>query len=178
MPPDPSQLLPSQPAKMHFDWTTGELAEGLRCYHGQQFWHAHEHWESVWLELDGQEKTFLQALIQVTAAFHHWQRKNPVGTASSCCGNALRRLDPLPAEFCGIAVMRCARACTCGSLRSKNGTGWRTIPFPRDSLRCIAVEPTIVEFVVAAMAREEGPQPKSLASSDMYRVSSANRKVP
>lgn len=88
---------------MHFDWTAGELAEGLRCYHGRQFWHAHEHWESVWLKLDGQEKLFLQALIQTTAAFHHLQKGNLVGTAS-LLRNSLLRLDPLPEEFGGIDV--------------------------------------------------------------------------
>jgi len=88
---------------MDFDWTTGELAEGLRCYREQKFWHAHEHWEAVWLKLEGREKIFLQALIQTTAAFHHLQRGNLVGTAS-LLHNALRRLDPLPREFGGIDV--------------------------------------------------------------------------
>ena len=86
-----------------FDWSAGPLAEGLQCYRSQQFWHAHEHWEKVWLQLDGQEKMFLQALIQTTAAFHHLQRKNFVG-AASLLRNALRRLDPLPHEFGGVAV--------------------------------------------------------------------------
>jgi predicted metal-dependent hydrolase len=114
---------------MLFDWTIGELAEGLRCYHGEQFWHAHEHWESVWLELDGQEKTFLQALIQVTAAFHHWQRKNPIGTAS-LLRNALRRLDPLPANFCGIAVdpLRQSLHTWLDALEGREGA---PLPFPR-----------------------------------------------
>jgi uncharacterized protein len=53
--------------------------------------------------LDGQEKLFLQALIQTTAAFHHVQRQNFVG-ATSLLRNALRKLDPLPDEFGGIAV--------------------------------------------------------------------------
>lgn len=88
---------------MRFDWTSGALAEGLQCYRSQQFWQAHEHWETVWLELEGREKIFLQALIQTTAAFHHLQRGNLVGTAS-LLGNALRRLDPLPPEFGEIAV--------------------------------------------------------------------------
>ncbi|HEX3891662.1 MAG TPA: DUF309 domain-containing protein [Terracidiphilus sp.] len=88
---------------MVFEWSAGPLAEGLRCYRAQQFWSAHEHWEAVWLQLQGQEKTFLQALIQTTAAFHHFQRGNLVGMAS-LLRNALRRLDPLPAEFGGISV--------------------------------------------------------------------------
>src|ERR1700753_2591048 len=86
-----------------FDWSTGRLAEGLQCYRSERFWHAHEHWEDVWRQLDGREKLFLQALIQTTAAFHHVQRRNFVG-AASLLRNALRKLDPLPDEFGGVAI--------------------------------------------------------------------------
>src|SRR5581483_12496198 len=88
---------------MEFDWSTGALADGLRCYRDGHFWHAHEHWESVWLQLSGHEKLFLQSLIQTTAAFHHFKRGNLVGTAS-LMRNALRRLEPLPDRFGGIDV--------------------------------------------------------------------------
>lgn len=88
---------------MVFDWTDGPLAEGLRCYRNQQFFLAHEHWEGVWLDCDEPAKTFLQALIQISAAFHHLQRKNLEG-ASSLLRAALRRLNGLPAYFGGIAV--------------------------------------------------------------------------
>ena len=88
---------------MPFDWTQGALAEGLRCYCNQEFFNAHEHWEGVWLKCDEPDKTFLQALIQITAAFHHLQRANPVG-AASLLTTALRRLDGYPAEYGGVAV--------------------------------------------------------------------------
>jgi predicted metal-dependent hydrolase len=88
---------------MLFDWTDGALAEGLRCYCHQEFFDAHEHWEGVWLKCDEPQKTFLQALIQITAAFHHLQRGNLTGTAS-LLRRALRRLDGFPAEFNGVAV--------------------------------------------------------------------------
>jgi predicted metal-dependent hydrolase len=50
------------------------------------------------------EKTFLQGLIQVTAAFHHLQRNNPLGTVLLLQA-ALRRLDRYPETFGGISVM-------------------------------------------------------------------------
>ena len=74
------------------DWTTGALADGLRCYQAGQFFEAHEHWEAVWLKAAEPDKTFLQGLIQVTAAFHHWQRGNPEGTAS-LLRQALQKLE-------------------------------------------------------------------------------------
>jgi predicted metal-dependent hydrolase len=85
------------------DWNCRALAEGLQCYESGEFFLAHEHWEVVWLKCEEPEKTFLQALIQITAAFHHLQRKNLRGTASLLRA-ALRRLDAFPAAFAGIAV--------------------------------------------------------------------------
>jgi predicted metal-dependent hydrolase len=85
------------------DWRTGALAEGLACYRNEEFFLAHEHWERVWLGLDGAEKSVVQALIQMTAAFHHLRAGNRAG-AASLLRRALRRLDASPPQFAGIAV--------------------------------------------------------------------------
>jgi hypothetical protein len=42
-------------------------------------------------------------MIQVTAAFHHYQRRNPTGTIS-LLRSALGRLDQYPDSFAGVAV--------------------------------------------------------------------------
>jgi uncharacterized protein len=89
---------------MKFDWTEGALADGLRLYDAGEFFAAHEAWESVWLGSPEPEKTFLQGLIQVTAAFHHLRRNNPLGTMLLLQA-ALRRLDRYPPDFGGISVM-------------------------------------------------------------------------
>src|ERR1700678_4440981 len=88
---------------MEFDWTQGALAEGLRRYRAGEFFAAHEEWESVWLGAQEPEKMFLQGLIQVTAAFHHLQRNNPLGT-TLLLRAALMRLDRYPESFGGIFV--------------------------------------------------------------------------
>ncbi len=98
---------------MRFDWSEGALAEGLRLYEAGQFFPAHEAWESVWLGSPEPEKTFLQGLIQVTAAFHHLQRDNRLGTVLLLQA-ALRRLDLYPASFGGISV-----AVLCGDIRER-----------------------------------------------------------
>ena len=87
----------------NLDWTCGALAEGLACYRRTEFFDAHEHWESVWLRLEEPEKSFLQALIQISAAFHHLQAGNSVG-AASLLTRALVRLESRPAHFGGVAV--------------------------------------------------------------------------
>ena len=88
---------------MTFDWSQGALAQGLRDYNAGNYFEAHESWEAVWITCHGPEKALLQGLIQVAAAFHHYQRGNLLGTQRTF-EKALRRLDSLPAEFCGIAV--------------------------------------------------------------------------
>jgi hypothetical protein len=88
---------------MMLDWNLGPLADGLRCYQGQEFFLAHEHWEIVWLRCQEPEKSFLQALIQVAAAFHHLQRNNQRG-AASLLKAALRKLHSYPALFAGVEV--------------------------------------------------------------------------
>jgi uncharacterized protein len=102
---------------MCLDWQTGPLAEGVRCYRTEQFWHAHEHWESVWLHLEEPEKTFLQSLIQISAAFHHLQTGNTRG-AVSLLRRALSRLEPYPEAFGGIDLKQ---------LRSEAGDWLRTL---------------------------------------------------
>ncbi len=88
---------------MSLQWQLGALADGLACYRNAEFFAAHEHWELVWLSLEEPEKSFMQAVIQVTAAFHHLQTGNNVG-AASLLQRALRRLNLFPAQFGGIAV--------------------------------------------------------------------------
>jgi predicted metal-dependent hydrolase len=88
---------------MQLEWTTGALAQGLQCYQNREFFDAHEHWEGVWLRCHEPEKTFLQALIQIAAAFHHLERGNCVGTAS-LLRRAVARLDTYPAVYEGVAV--------------------------------------------------------------------------
>ncbi|UWZ83839.1 DUF309 domain-containing protein [Occallatibacter riparius] len=88
---------------MNWDWGEGELAAGLGCYRRGEFFEAHEHWELVWLRCAEPEKTFLQSLIQVSAAFHHLGRGNVAG-ARSLLTRSLRRLERYPERFEGVAV--------------------------------------------------------------------------
>ncbi len=88
---------------MTLDWTKDPLARGLHCYENQEFFEAHEHWEGIWLQSEEPEKTLLQALIQITAAFHHLQRGNPAGTLS-LLRRSLRRLNGFGEVHAGVPV--------------------------------------------------------------------------
>jgi predicted metal-dependent hydrolase len=88
---------------MDFDWTRGDLAEGLQRYEAGAFFSAHEAWEDVWLHSQEPDKTFLQALIQLTAARYHLQRKNKRGAMSllqAACG----KLERYPVVYGGVSV--------------------------------------------------------------------------
>ena len=88
---------------MRLNWNKGELGEGLQCYRAEEFFLAHEHWEIVWLASKEPEKSFLQGLIQMAAAFHHLQRNNPQGTRL-LLQRARARLERYPEYFGGINI--------------------------------------------------------------------------
>jgi predicted metal-dependent hydrolase len=90
---------------MEFDWNLGELAEGLRCYRRGEFFAAHECWEILWRKCQGEERAFLQALIQMAGAFHHWERGNRRGALGLLRGS-LRRLEAVGPRYGGVDVAR------------------------------------------------------------------------
>ena len=88
---------------MPLDWKSGPLAAGLACYRNGEYFEAHEHWEDAWNKLADPEKSFVQGLIQVTVAMHHYQSANRRG-ALSLLQRALRRFERCPDRFAGIEV--------------------------------------------------------------------------
>lgn len=77
------------------------LAHGVELFNGHHFWHAHEAWEELWLKSSGDERTFLQGLIQLAAAYHHVQRGTYRG-AMRLFDAAFAKLDPFPAGYGGV----------------------------------------------------------------------------
>lgn len=51
------------------------MREAVLLFDGERFWEAHEVIESLWRVAEGQEKTLLQGLILVCAAFVHVQKQ-------------------------------------------------------------------------------------------------------
>lgn len=80
-----------------------KFARGVRLFNRQKFFEAHEAWEELWLAEAEPEKTFLQGLIQVAAAFHHWQRGNMRG-ANSLLAAAVAKLEGFAANHRRLAV--------------------------------------------------------------------------
>ena len=77
------------------------VVAGIDLFNEQQFWHAHEAWEQVWLDSSGEEKRFLQGLIQLAAAYHHVKRGTLRG-AVRLFDAAVTKLEPFPPGYLGV----------------------------------------------------------------------------
>lgn len=78
-----------------------ELA--LVHFNSRKFFEAHEVWEEIWLVEVEPEKTFLQGLIQLAAAYHHYQRGNPNG-AESLLASGIVKLSRFPERHHGLSI--------------------------------------------------------------------------
>jgi predicted metal-dependent hydrolase len=77
------------------------IENGVALFNDHQFWHAHEAWEGIWLGAAGEEKVFLQGLIQLAAAYHHVQRGTFRGGVR-LFDAALRKLERFANGYCGV----------------------------------------------------------------------------
>jgi predicted metal-dependent hydrolase len=75
-----------------------ELFErGIELFNRGEFFTCHEVLEEIWLEEPEPEKPFFQGIIQMAAAFHHFQRGNRTGLDSLLRAGVekLRRFPPV-----------------------------------------------------------------------------------
>ncbi|HUM01504.1 MAG TPA: DUF309 domain-containing protein [Thermoanaerobaculia bacterium] len=91
-------------------------AKGLEEYRAGRFFEAHEEWELLWKEASGEDRRFLQGLIQLAAALVHLERGR-----TAPAGRLLRlsreKLDPFPDGHGGLALDRLRAALDAASAR-------------------------------------------------------------
>lgn len=80
-----------------------KFERGVAHFNAGRFFEAHEAWEELWLAASEPDKTYLQGLIQIAAAFHHHGRGNARGTRSLLAAGSAK-LAGCPEEYRGIAV--------------------------------------------------------------------------
>ncbi len=78
-----------------------KFREGVEQFNAEKFFDAHESWEAIWLKATEPDKTFLQGITQVAAAFHHHAQGNPEG-AESLLQKGLLKLEEFPANYLGV----------------------------------------------------------------------------
>jgi len=76
---------------------------GMQQFNSREFWHAHESWEAIWLIAPEPDKTFLQGIIQISAAFYHHQKDNLAGMRS-LMERGLAKVEQFAAGYRGIQL--------------------------------------------------------------------------
>jgi predicted metal-dependent hydrolase len=71
---------------------------GISLFNDAEFFDAHEVLEDIWRAAPPENKKFLQGLIQVAVAFHHYSTGNRVGMRS-VLERAIRNLSEPPGSF-------------------------------------------------------------------------------
>lgn len=82
---------------------TAKFQEGAELFNRGEYFACHEVWEDVWRELKGENRTFLQALIQVAVGLYHAGRGNASG-AESLLKRGIGRLEKFAPEYAGVRV--------------------------------------------------------------------------
>ena len=125
--PDAPQYGPSRRAPQD----SSAFRRGVEQFNTGCFFDAHETWEEIWLRSPEPDKTFLQGIIQVAAAFHHYSRGNARG-ALSLLQAGLGRLARFPDAYHGIALgaLRAAAQAWAAALASGGSPG-PELPVPR-----------------------------------------------
>ena len=101
-----------------------EFQRGVEEFNAEKFFEAHETWEAIWLNAPEPDKTFLQGITQVTAAFHHLSRGNSEG-AESLLRKGLQKLENFPAAYRGVRLeaLRVELRAWAAALASQSETG-------------------------------------------------------
>jgi len=106
-----------------------KFRKGLEQFNRRRFFDAHETWEEIWLPTPEPEKTFLQGIIQVAAAFHHYTRGNHAGTRSLLQAG-LKKLERFPKTHRGLQLeeLRAAARRWIAALEAGNDPGLQELP--------------------------------------------------
>lgn len=90
---------------------TAELFQrGIDQFNRQEFFESHKNWEIVWLSAPEPDRTFLQGIIQVAAAMHHYHRGNIAG-ARSLLRRGLKKIERFPPDYRCLRLEEIRVAC-------------------------------------------------------------------
>ncbi|MBM4368130.1 MAG: DUF309 domain-containing protein [Deltaproteobacteria bacterium] len=96
-------------------WLDPRFAEGAAHYDAGRYFEAHEAWEHLWrAQPAGQEKTWIQGLIQLAVSLEHHRRGNPRGREGQWA-KAMAKLDAPRAGPVDLAATIAAARAALGS---------------------------------------------------------------
>lgn len=79
--------------------------EGIRLFNEEEFFECHDVLEELWSETMGDERSFLQGLIQASVALFHFGNGN-LGGARKLFDSAWQRLGRYPTPYMGIDLLQ------------------------------------------------------------------------
>jgi uncharacterized protein len=88
-----------------------KYSRGIALFNNAEFFDAHEALEDIWRAAPPENKKFLQGLIQVAVAFHHFSTGNRVGMRS-VLERAIRNLGEPAGIFGEIRVQMLLQSLT------------------------------------------------------------------
>ena len=98
------------------------FANGVRHFNAGEFFEAHEAFEDLLDEVEGDERwELLVALIQIAVGYHKCVAGHPGAAGMLRLGGA--KLAPLPAVVCGVAVERLRHRAAEDAALLEAGTG-------------------------------------------------------
>lgn len=86
-----------------------DVRRGAALFNGRLFFECHEYLEGVWKATSGLEKDFYHGIVQVAAAFYHFEKRNWHG-ATTLVQKGMRKLAGYPDVYLGINLEAFRRA--------------------------------------------------------------------
>lgn len=129
---------------------------GVVLFNRRDFFEAHEVWESLWLSADvGEDRRFVQGLIQAAVALYHWGNGNVRG-AKKLYGSGRAYMEAYPSPHLGLdvpAFWNAMRSCLAPALAD---------PAPADA----ALDPNLLPRIDLDPAPDQWPDPAAFLEHD------------
>ncbi len=85
--------------------TDARYQRGIEQFNRRSFFEAHETLEDLWHEYRETDRTFLQALIQISAGLYHLDQENIRGARSQLT-KGVKKMEPYAPSHAGIDVTK------------------------------------------------------------------------
>ncbi|MFQ6013772.1 MAG: DUF309 domain-containing protein [Thermoplasmata archaeon] len=96
--------MPGTPSEEEREARLGRaLRDGVDLYNAGRFFESHEVLEDVWLEEEGDDRAFLQGIIKLAAAFHHYGKGTYQGMWNLLRAGS-RMLQPFRPAYRGVEL--------------------------------------------------------------------------